>query len=138
MGDYGSPSYSLDVDLGPVVTLTAQGAGTVNSTDQRGVGYLGVRLILNVSAQTGTPTVAITLQGKDPVSGNYYNILAVAAQTTAANTPLCIELYPGDATISTSPLWTQGGNLPNTWRAVATVAGTTPSVTATIGATLLQ
>lgn len=120
-------------DTSALLTLTAQGAGTVNGGDQASVNSRGVQVGINITAITGTlPTVTVTVQGKDAASGQYYTLLQSAAIAAAGFTLL--TLYPGapsTANVSSPQV------LPATWRVIATVAGTGPAATATIGASVI-
>lgn len=116
------------VDTGAVLTLTAQGTGTTNSVDQTN-SRNGVKVVVDVTALTGTaPTLTVVVQGKDPASGKYFTILSSTALAAVATTVLTVH-----------PALTAAANLvandvmPRTFRVTATVAGTTPGVTATVG-----
>jgi hypothetical protein len=128
-----APVQALDNDdTGAIVTLTAQGAATVLSSDQLNRASMGIKLVIDVTAVGGTPTLVVTLQGKDTASGKYYTILASATISTVSTTVLTV--FPGGpvaANVSANDI------LPRTFRVQAVVAGTTPSVTATIGASLI-
>jgi hypothetical protein len=119
------------VHLGALLTLTAQGAGTLTSPDQSGRQHDGLELVVNISAQTGTPNTTITIEGKDEVSGNYYTVLASAALAAVATTVL--RVFPDSAVTANLAA---NAALPKVWRVKAVVAGTSPVVTATIGATV--
>jgi len=111
-----------------VRTLTAQGAGTLTSSDQNGFGVISVLCVFNTSAQSGTPSTTFTIQGKDAASGNYYNIVTSSAITASATpTPLAVG-----RDVTTTANLSAGFPVPATWRVSTTVGGTTPSVTATI------
>lgn len=120
-------------DKAALLTLMAQAAGTVNGLDQVNVNGRGVQVGVNITALTGTsPSVTVMIQGKDAASGVYYNLLQSAVLTATGFTLL--TLYPGapsTANVSSPQV------LPATWRVVATVAGTTPATTATVGASLI-
>lgn len=123
----------LNADLGALVTLTAAAAG-VNGADRPNVSCRGIKLAINISAITGTtPTLTVTLQGKDTVSGNYYTILASAALNGTGETILTV--YPG---LTASANVVANDVLPTTWRVITAIGGTTPSVTATVSAMLLN
>lgn len=123
-------AQTSSVDVGALVTLAAQGAGTVNSADQTTVATRkGLKLVIDITAVGGTPTLTVTIQGKDAASGKYYTILASAALSAVATTVLTV--YPGGPTTANLAA---NDALPAVWRVQAVVAGTTPSVTATIGA----
>ncbi len=127
-----NPYYPLNKNLGEVVTLTAASAG-VNSAVQTNSQWRGVVVSINVTAITGTsPTLVVTLQGKDPVSGTYYTLLASASITATGFSTLTV--YPNaPATANVSePL-----PLPWEWRVETAITGTTPAVTASIGAVVI-
>jgi hypothetical protein len=119
----------------PLITLTAAGAGTTNSADLYNPYGKGVVLGINISAKTGTIAVVVNIQGKDAVSSQYYTICSSASLTSAAFTTL--TTYPG-----MSPLVANvscAAPLPATWRAqVVSGTGSTPAVTLTIGASVIE
>lgn len=94
--------------------------------------YSGLQLGVNITAITGTaPTLTVIIEGYDDASGTWYALLTSAALTVAGFTLL--TLYPAVtavANVSASQV------LPKTWRVRHAIAGTTPAVTATIGASL--
>lgn len=104
-------------------TITA----TTNSNDQQNLGRRGLRLVLDVTAISGTsPTLDVKLQAKDFASGKYIDITGAAfAQKTATGTDDLV-IYPG---ITSTANRRVSDVLPREWRIVATVGGTTPSVT---------
>lgn len=120
-------------DKGALITLSAQGVGTVNGTDQANTNGRGAHVCINISAISGTiPTLTVKIQGKDTVSGQYYDLLTSTALAATGFTFL--TLCPGAATTANLSI---PQLLPATWRVIATVAGTTPSVTATVGASVV-
>lgn len=128
----------LSTAAGPVdpsaalLTYAAASAGT-NSADQVNQSARGVKVVVDITAITGTtPTLTVTIRGKDPVSGKYFTLLASAALNAVATTVLTV--YPG-ATASANV--TANDNLPKTWRVEAVIGGTGPAVTVTIAAILL-
>jgi hypothetical protein len=122
----------LNQDNITVTTLTAASANGT-STDQTNFEGRGLKLVIDVTAISGTSaTLTVTIQGKDPVSGKYFNILVSAGLTATGTTVLTV--YPGaavSANVSANDI------LPKTWRVSYTITGTTPSVTATIGAVVI-
>lgn len=121
-------------DKPALLNLTAQGAGTVASADQANVNSRGVQVGINVTALTGTtPTVTVTVQGRDAASGTYYTLLASAAISATGFTLLTV--YPG-LTAAANSVASQV--LPATWRVIATVAGTAPAATLTVGASMVN
>ena len=122
-----------NADAAALVTLTAAGAGTTVSADQTNLVGRGVKVVVDITAITGTtPTLTVKIQGKDAASGKYYDILSSAALSTVST--VVLEVYPGIANAANA---TQGLTLPKTWRATCTVGGTTPAVTATVGASVI-
>lgn len=121
-----------NIDTGALVTHTAASTGTT-SADQINYNGRGLKLVIDVTAITGTsPTLTVTIQGKDTASGKYYTLLASAALTATGTTVL--EVYPGvgvTANVSAST------TLPRTWRISTAIGGTTPAVTATIAASVI-
>ena len=82
-----NPYYPLNKNLGEVVTLTAASAG-VNSAVQTNSQWRGVVVSIDVTAITGTsPTLVVTLQGKDPVSGTYSRSWRARASPRRASRP---------------------------------------------------
>lgn len=121
-----------NVDTAALVTLAAASAGG-QSADQTNLRGRGVKLAIDITAITGTgPTLTVKIQGKDAASGKYYDILSSAALSAVGTTVL--EVYPGVANAANAA---QGVALPRTWRVSYAIGGTTPAVTATIGASVI-
>lgn len=115
-----------------VVSLSAVTVSGV-SADQTNYNGKGIQLVVDVTALTGTtPSIVVTIQGKDTTSGKYYNILTSASITTVSTNQLSV--YPG-STVTANVSSSQP--LPKTWRISYTIAGTTPAITATIGASII-
>ena len=110
------------------LTLAAQAAGTVTSSDlQIGAdqgSVIGFNVSINITSVTGSLTV--TIQGKDGASGTYYTLLASAALASVAFTRLQVG-----ATIAASANLIAQSYVPRTIRISAVVA--TGPVSATIG-----
>jgi hypothetical protein len=121
-----------NVDTGALVTLAAQGAGTVISTDQANHCGRGVVVVVSLTTMTSA-TVVVHVQGKDMASGSYYDILVSASLASTGVTVLTV--YPGAATTAnvSSPQ-----PLPATWRVSAVVTGASAAATGTIGASVIQ
>lgn len=126
-----NPYSPVNNDLGAVVTLTAASASG-NSAQFTNPQGRGVRVVVDITAITGTsPTLTVTIEGYDRASGQYYSLLASAALSATGVTELLV--YPGvgvTANVSAS------ATVPQLWRVAYTIGGTTPAVTATIGACL--
>ncbi len=108
-----------------VVTATANGADVGNE------GYKGAVFILDITAASGTsPTLDVTLEWKDPISEKYFAIPGAAfAQKTTTGTDSLV-VYPGVAETANESV---SDVLSETFRAVATITGTTPSFTFSLG-----
>ena len=114
------------------LTLLASAArtATVASPDQTNFNGCGVHVILDVTA-AGTGSITLTIQGKDPVSNKYYDILAGVAVTT--NSTNVYKVYPGlpaTANVSANDL------LPRTWR-VNVTHNNANSITYSVGAAVI-
>jgi hypothetical protein len=117
-------------------TALSMTGATANATggDLDCAGDTGVVVVIDITAITGTtPTAVFTLQGKDPPTGKYYTILASAALSTVSTTVL--RVYPG---LTTTANLVANDVLPDTFRVICTLGGTTPAVTATVGASLIR
>ena len=121
---------TLNNDLGPSITLTAQGAGTVTAPYDVNAIHRGCYVVINITAISGTsPTLTVSVVGHDPVSDADFTILSSAALNATGQTVL--QVYPGGpATANVSA----NAMLPNVWTVKAVVGGTGPSVTATVSA----
>lgn len=119
-------------DIGAQLTLAAASAN-VNGPDIANTSHRGVKVVVDVTAITGTtPTLVVTIEGKDNASGKYYLLLASASLTATGTTVYTV--YPGapvSGNVSANDV------LPKTFRVRATIGGTTPAVTATVGVTML-
>lgn len=113
------------------IFASAARTATANSTDQVNYNARGILLILDITAVSGTtPTLDVKVQYKDPVSAAYVDIPSAAfAQKTATGTDSLL-LYPGITSTANRQILTV---LSRTWRAVATIGGTTPSFTFSLG-----
>jgi hypothetical protein len=124
-------------DISPLttqsLTLVAATAG-VNSPDYYNNTHRGIKIVVNITAISGTtPTLTVTLQGKDPASGAYYTILASAALSATGTTVLTVyPALPATANQSANDV------LPPTFRIITAIGGTAPAVTATVGASLIN
>ena len=127
-----TPYFPVNSDIGAVVTLAAASASG-NSAQLKSGQKKGVNVLVNITAITGTsPTLTVTIEGYDSASGTYYTLLESAALSAVGATLLTV--YPGvTATANVSA----SGHLPEFWRVSYAIAGTSPAVTATIGACLL-
>lgn len=111
------------------IVLTAASVG-VNSADYRDPQAKGLIVGINITAITGTtPTLTVTIKGKDPHSGTYYTVLASAALNATGYTELIV--CPGTTVAANLAV---SRPIPTDWRIETTIGGTTPAVTASISA----
>lgn len=109
------------------VTASVNGQDIVNDEGR------AAHVVIDITSITGTaPTATFTVQGKDPISGQYYTILASAALAAAGTTVLKI-----------GPSLTAAANLvandivPRTFRVICTVGGTVTDLDATVAVSLI-
>lgn len=114
------------------IFASASRTASANSDDFEQIGFKGVRLYLDVSAASGTtPTLDVKIQAKDKLSGNYIDLTGAAfAQKTTTGTDY-LTIYPGIGETANEAI---SDLVPNTWRAVATIGGTTPDFTFSLSA----
>lgn len=123
---------SLPKNKGAVITHTAAAAGT-NSMDCTNTSGKGVKVVVDITALTGTsPTLTATIQGKDTASGKYYTLLDSAALSATGTTVLTV--YPGLTAAANSKA---DDLIPDVFRVITAIGGTTPAVTATVSCTIL-
>ena len=113
-------------------TLISDVLGTTNkqSADQVNYGARGIKVVVDITAFAGT-SITVTIEGKDPVSGKYFTLLASAALVATGTTILTV--YPG---LTAAANVTASDVLPRNWRVKTT--GTYNNTTYTItGSTIL-
>lgn len=116
------------------VLASASRSATVNSADQTNLHCRGVLLCFNVTVVPGVDTVQLGIQGKDPLSGEYIEIVqSTALATTGAR---FIYLAPGAAALGSFNNYFNG-QIPHTWRARVTHSGA-GAFTYSVGAMLLK
>jgi hypothetical protein len=93
---------------------------SANGDDQENTSCRGGHFVAKITSLTGTdPTATFTVQGKDPVGGGYYTIIASAAQTGAGT--VVMKVYPG---LTAAANLTVSDILPRVWRVIVTAGGT--------------
>jgi len=123
----------LAVENRPLTVLAS--AARIASTDSGDLvnrSARGLHLIIDMTVEPGVDTVTFTIEGKDPLSGKYYTILASAALTAVATTVL--KVYPG---LTVAANLVASDALPKDWRVRATHSGVT-TTTYSVGAQLIQ
>lgn len=109
----------VNFDAGlPLITLTAQVAGTVTSSNQTNPLNKGIKVYINITTIGSGNTVTVTIQAVDPGSGNVVALLVSAALASNATTTLTV--YPG---LTAAANVTANDVLPYTWNIKAVVAG---------------
>lgn len=93
------------------IFTSAARTATINSPDLYAGDPKGLHLIIDVTAVAATPSVVPTIQGKDPLSGKYYDLLVGAAITATGTTVL--KLYPGITAVANGAA---SDVLPDVWR----------------------
>lgn len=119
-------AQARNLDSGTLITLTAATAGTANSSDVNNYNALNAICTMNLTALPSTPSVSFSIQGKDPASGNYYNMITSGAVTTSA--PVAIAAGTGVATTANVGV---GLPMPKVWR-VSRFIGGAGSATGTV------
>lgn len=118
-------------------TVYPSATRTVTPTDSNGVGTddksnnFGNSIIVFIdvtSINAGTPSVVFTVEGKDPVSGKYYTLLASAAIVAVGTTVLRVN--PG---LTAAANTIAKDMLPSLWR-VKAVHADGQAITYSVGA----
>lgn len=113
----------------------ARNASTA-SADQTNYNGKGVIVVVNISAVAGDDTFTFTIQGKDPISSEYYGMLVSSA---LASTGIYVYiLYPATTAGATGVI---SAPLPRTWRVAATyaqVGGAADTLTFSVSACVLN
>lgn len=111
---------------------------TSTSQDFRNARHRGVRLHIDVTEVEATPSVTVSLQGKDQLTDEYVTIATAAAVTATGHTTLLV--YPGigdRAFDDDAPIAGRKDDvLPAYWRVLATHADS-DAITYSVSAELL-
>lgn len=113
-----------------VIFASAVRAADVNSSEFFNPEHKGVHVIVDVTAVPGVDTVTFRIQGKDPASGKWYDILVSAAILATGTTRLSV--YPG---ITETASVADSDFLPVVWRVQADHSAAT-NFTYSVGANL--
>lgn len=99
------------------VTLLASSSRTTTQTsaDLYNPYAKGIQVVLDMTVVTAGPSVTLTINGKDPASGKYYNLLTGAAVTTV--TTNVYRIYPGLTAVANA---TVSDNVPLVFQIVVT------------------
>lgn len=106
------------------ITNTAQVPATISVIGARNSGAKGVFCTFNQTANAGSPSTVIYVDGEDSNSGAWQNLGSSAAVTT--NVSASVEVYPGAvATSVPAGLSVFGLKLPAIWRLREIITGGT-------------
>ncbi len=125
-----APAQNLGCTLLPSAVRTATSA--VASNDIQNTYWRGANVVVNLSTYT-SGTFSPTIQGKDPVSGVYYTILAGTGIATSVGSPFVMKVYPG--LVATPNV--ANDVLPRVWR-FSMLGTSTPSAAYSVSCSLLQ
>lgn len=100
------------------ILTSAARTATTNGADQTNFNGRGVIVVLNVTAQPGgVETLTVTIQGKESVSGSYFDIETSGILFTAATGTKALIVYPGVlAADIVAGVVGKSGVVPRTWR----------------------
>jgi hypothetical protein len=107
-------------------------AVSVSSADMDNLSSMAAQVVVDITAITGTaPTLVVTVEGKDPASGKYYPLIVSASLVAVSTTVL--RVFPGATAAANLAV---NDFVPKVFRVSATIAGTTPAITARISVNL--
>ncbi len=114
-------------------TILASAARTAStdSADFTNYNARGAHFYVDVTAVTGSPSIEVKIQSKDPVSGGYYNLL-VSTAITAVSVNI-LKIYPGIGAVANA---SASDILPRIYRVSVTHANA-DSITYSVGASLV-
>lgn len=116
------------------IFASAARTATIDSADFTDEIAEGAHIIINVTAVAGTtPTLTPRIQGKDPASGTYYDVLVGTAINATGMTVL--KVGPGLAAVANAAA---ADFLPDVWRVRCVIGGVSPSFTFSVGAVLAE
>jgi len=113
------------------VFASAVRAATVNSAPYTNYGARGLHLVFDVTAIPGGDTVTPKIEGYDPTSGKYYDILVGAARATTGT--VTMRVYPSQVASANLAV---ADVLPSAWRVTMTHSAAT-NFTYSVGVSLL-
>lgn len=131
----GADHEFVYANLEQTVRAAATASATVTSADITNYNFSGAIFYLDIASvpASGSATVSLTIQGKDPVTGNYASLFT-SAQVSAGTT--AVMIYPG---LSSSANGTTG-ILPRTFRVQSNVSAgaTNKNVVFSVGMSFLR
>lgn len=127
-----APSQAAIDGLVPIAAITNPGIATVTGADQINNANRGIIVVVDITAIGGGATLTVTIEGKDPVSGKYFTLLASTALNATSTTTLTV--FPG-APVSANV--SANATLPRTYRVKYALA-VANNITATFSTILLD
>lgn len=120
---------NYEVNVAALAAASASG----NTPDFENLYAEGAHFFFNVTIAGGTsPSIVFSVDEKDPASGNYVSIIKTAAITAANNpNPARLAIGPGFPVVANQ---SASDFTPRTWRVSWVITGTSPAITATVGA----
>lgn len=110
------------------VLPSAERTATAKSNTFENLHCRGIKVVVDITSVTDTPSLTVKLEGKDHVSEEYYTLLESAALTATGTTVLTV--YPG---ITAASNVSASDVLPRFWR-VSVDAADADGATYSIGA----
>lgn len=143
-----SANPPFNIDLGgtpttstPLITNTARGPSTVNSTQQQNLDKSGVLCTFNQTAQGGAgPQLALAIQNYDSASGQYYTIATTTPSSPNNNVPVTVLAHDGAQTSSLPAGITAAFGIPlaRFWRVQEILTGGAVTTTGTVGCVIVK
>jgi hypothetical protein len=135
------PPENADQGPIPVLTLTAQGPGTVNSANRLNSDKGGVTCVYNQASHTGSPSTTWSIQGFDAATQSWLTYITSASIDGTDATPgvaqSVLSVFRGIQTTSLpASMAAIGFHLPRTYR--VQVVATAGTITARVGCVLLK
>ena len=129
---YDRPRNNMD----QTALASAARTATTSSADITNYNGRGVMVFLNVTAASGTGGLTLTIQAKDPVSGNYFNLNANPSAVTSTGNGTVYIVYPSTLTAAGNVTQSTQAVLPRTFRITVT-HGDASSYTYSVGASII-
>lgn len=114
-----NPAFAQANWYTPAIIASGTYSATQTSADITNGGYKCGQIFVNVTAATGSPSFTPHIQGKDQLSGTYYDVLIGPAITATGVTVL--KVCPG---LQPSPNGATSDLLPYQWRVQMLWSGT--------------
>lgn len=110
-----------------LLTVTASATGTYTSPDFANTVHKGGIFFINLTTVSATCTMVLSVQAKDPYSGNYGQIARVSIDAVTASftvRPITWTVYPGIVTADTTLEYHNNSPFSSVCRIVASITAT--------------